>query len=249
MPASLETLKAKLDASSIDTASFSRLGALPDPIGALRVEGGQAAIALWKRLRRLVPETWHWPVLLGAAEERSFSVEGARLHTTQALLAQQSQQVPSPSSWHAIRESPEPEETIEEIDWPTSAPREAWSIPFDVLSHRPLEHVMLALVPTRAPWEVPIYLRFGGWNACPTPTQHASVMRRWNLEFGAEVVGVTHDVVEMLVTRPAATHEAALTLAREQAAYCVDLVDQGLGSVSALAAALYRAPNWYFWWD
>lgn len=35
----------------------------------------------------------------------------------------------------------------------------------------------------------------------------------------------------------------------EQYRYCIDIVDQGVTSVSALAAILMEAPYWYFWWD
>jgi len=39
------------------------------------------------------------------------------------------------------------------------------------------------------------------------------------------------------------------SLAREQYAYCNDLVDQGTESVAALAAGLLDGTVWYFWWD
>jgi hypothetical protein len=44
---------------------------------------------------------------------------------------------------------------------------------------------------------------------------------------------------------PRAAAEAAV----EQYAYCPDGVDQGVGSLSALAAGQVRSPSWYFWWD
>jgi hypothetical protein len=74
-------------------------------------------------------------------------------------------------------------------------------------------------------------------------------MRHWHQQYGAEVVGITHDVVEMYVPRPPTKREAAHALAREQYGYCADIVDQGVGSVGALAAGLLYAPSWYFWWD
>ncbi len=60
---------------------------------------------------------------------------------------------------------------------------------------------------------------------------------------------MNHDVIEVLVQRPPDTKEAAFKLAREQYLYCPDNVEQGAGSLHALAASLWRSPSWYFWWD
>jgi hypothetical protein len=49
-------------------------------------------------------------------------------------------------------------------------------------------------------------------------------------------------------TRPQ-SRAAALDLAREQFLYCSDIVEQGVGTLSALAAALMENDWWYFWWD
>ena len=51
------------------------------------------------------------------------------------------------------------------------------------------------------------------------------------------------------MARPPADRKAALALAGEQQAYCLDIVEQGVGSTAALAATLLEAPVWYFWWD
>ncbi len=45
------------------------------------------------------------------------------------------------------------------------------------------------------------------------------------------------------------TREAAIDLAREQYVYCNDIVDQGVGTLSVLAAVLMESDWWYFWWD
>ena len=51
------------------------------------------------------------------------------------------------------------------------------------------------------------------------------------------------------VARKPETRAAALDLAREQFAYCSDIVEQGVGTLSALAASLMENDWWYFWWD
>jgi hypothetical protein len=45
------------------------------------------------------------------------------------------------------------------------------------------------------------------------------------------------------------TQAEALDLAREQYSYCSDIVEQGAGTLSALAAALMENDWWYFCWD
>jgi hypothetical protein len=45
------------------------------------------------------------------------------------------------------------------------------------------------------------------------------------------------------------TRKEALALARDQYIYCTDLIDQGGGTYSALAADLMANDWWHFWWD
>lgn len=138
--------------------------------------------------------------------------------------------------------------------WPEDAePHSYFSIPYewtgDYKKLKPLKAVHVALVPTRNSWEAPAYLKFGGWNDCPNPEERVAALKYWYEQYGAQVVGITHDVVELGVTRPPAERMAALVLALEHYAYCYDLVDQGTDSISELAATLLDASVWYFWWD
>ena len=45
------------------------------------------------------------------------------------------------------------------------------------------------------------------------------------------------------------TPRTPFLLALEQYAYCNDIVDQGVGTIGALADGLMKSHNWYFWWD
>ncbi len=74
-------------------------------------------------------------------------------------------------------------------------------------------------------------------------------MKHWHERFGAEVVGMTSSVVEMAVARPPRDRDAALALAKQHYDYCGDIVDQGVGSIEALAAGLLDGTVRYFWWD
>ena len=74
-------------------------------------------------------------------------------------------------------------------------------------------------------------------------------LHRWHRSYGAELVVMTHDILEFSVSRPPRSRADALELAREQYRYCADIVDQGTESVSNLAATLLNGTTWYFWWD
>ena len=56
-------------------------------------------------------------------------------------------------------------------------------------------------------------------------------------------------MVLLHVERPVTDREAALALAREAYRYCPDSVEQGAGTLQALAASLVGSEVWLFWWD
>ena len=80
---------------------------------------------------------------------------------------------------------------------------------------KPHHEVYIALLPTPDGTELPLYLKYGGWNACPESKVHTALARRWRKEYGAEIAVIASDIVEYTVTRPPATEEEALTLAWE----------------------------------
>ena len=114
---------------------------------------------------------------------------------------------------------------------------------------RPLEKVQIVILPTDDSSTIPAYLHWGHWNGCPAPEYHIAALRSWRERFGAELVGLSHDVMNVRVQSRPPTREAALELAREQYVYCSDIVDQGVQTLSALAAVLMESDWWYFWWD
>jgi Domain of unknown function (DUF4253) len=135
-------------------------------------------------------------------------------------------------------------------EWPSEpmgAPQ--LSVAIDTMSGTPLSKVQLLIFPTDDWTTIPAYLNWGNWNDCPAPEYHVAALRSWRDRFGAELIGLSHDVMNIRVKRRPETREAALDLAREQYAYCSDVVEQGVGSLSALAAALMEDDWWYFWWD
>lgn len=118
-------------------------------------------------------------------------------------------------------------------------------------SNKPHPEVFVATVPVPSedPCELPVYLRFGGWNACPMPHVHMALALHWRDRYGAEIVTVSGAIIEYVVARPPATDEQAAELALQQFLYCEDIVLQGVGSVATLARVLRHSTRWYFWWD
>ncbi|HEX3652286.1 MAG TPA: DUF4253 domain-containing protein [Rhizomicrobium sp.] len=119
----------------------------------------------------------------------------------------------------------------------------------DLLKGTPLPKVRIALIPTTDWTTIPAYLHWGGWNDCPPPEYHVAAFRTWRDRYGAELVGLSSDTLNLRVQRRPSTREEALSLAREQYVYCSDIVEQGTRDYSTLAATLMDSDWWFFWWD
>jgi len=81
------------------------------------------------------------------------------------------------------------------------------------------------------------------------PADHVAILKRWHDQYGAELIGLGLDIIELWVPDPPAGHAAALAVAEEQYWYCPDIVDQGVETLDALAAIQVPARRWFFWWD
>ncbi|MEV0821014.1 DUF4253 domain-containing protein [Nonomuraea rubra] len=77
----------------------------------------------------------------------------------------------------------------------------------------------------------------------------AAVVRSWEDRFGARVVGVGFNTLELSVAAPPADHEHALHVAAEHWAFCPDNVVQGPGDLQGYAAQITGRHVWSFWWD
>lgn len=133
--------------------------------------------------------------------------------------------------------------------WPGPLQGHRISMHRDVFSDKPLDEVLLAKFSVGAASQIPAHFKYGGWNDCPHPEVHCAVWARWFNQYGAEIVSMSHDVIEAWVPRPPNNKEAALALAWEQFLYCSDTVYQGMESVANLAGILVNSNSWYFWWD
>lgn len=110
------------------------------------------------------------------------------------------------------------------------------------------EECILALIPTKEPWEVFAWLPFGGWNECPAPEEMLRLAQYWYERYKAVPAVMSHDVLEFSAP-PINDKDAAMALALELYAACPDIVDQGLGTIGRLAGAILNSSVWYFWWD
>lgn len=134
-------------------------------------------------------------------------------------------------------------------DWP-EVPEAAPGLTVAQDHHaRPLPKVHILVLPTRDGTAAPAFLKWGGWNANPPPELHVAALRSWRDRHGAELVGISNDVLNLRVASRPGTREAALALAQEQCVYCEDIVLQGVGTLAPLAAILMASDWWYFWWD
>jgi hypothetical protein len=136
-------------------------------------------------------------------------------------------------------------------EWPATEARDGLglSVAYDIRTGKPRSKVQIALIPTDDPTAIPAYLYYGNWNECPATAYHVAALRAWRDLYGAELIGLGADTLNLRVSRKPATREEALELARVQHAYCSDIIDQGVGSYRALAAVLMATDWWYFWWD
>lgn len=108
----------------------------------------------------------------------------------------------------------------------------------------------MIFLPTTSPWEAFAYLEYGGWNSYPYPHEHVAITKHWYDTYGAELMIVTRDVIEMHVAIPPTDDAACRQLAMEQFGYTAgDLVYQGYESFGLLARTLKARHHWYFWWD
>jgi hypothetical protein len=217
---------------------------------------GEKAVETWRALREEATGSGQWPVLIGAPDDASlladvvgFNCEDG--HTFRGTLQKASNIDVARAlsrvardygvSARDLRGSP----PLPEYPYP----KDRFLVPLDVGTGDPLPEVEIALLPINQGWQATAMLPWGNYNENPEPAVHTAVLRSWSRRYGAELVSMTGDVIEMAVTHPPTTDQEALALAREHFSYAPDIVQQGVGDVETLAAALKDGHAWYFWWD
>lgn len=262
---------------NIQTSSLDVLWEVDENIVYGIIVNGVDAIETWCQLYEIVSTTQHYPVLLGSKEEANAYIEnsefveqaspsltvseiiniGNSLDIEEWLVDVEAQRreewkelgIEDENEIYSFISKIDPVALEEMINYEDCVPRREYTIFKDTLTKEPYKEVVIALVPTTFSWEVPAFLKFGNWNDCPEPEVQVSVMKRWYELYGAEVVGISNDVVEMQVKNPPQDMATSLDLAKEQYIYCYDIVTQGVQTVQNLATTLLDSHIWYFWWD
>lgn len=245
-----EALRAALAKVGIDGSQMSVWRRTPEvTLHAVPVAADEA-IDAWERARHRVKAWGHYPVVVDDTEGDFLGYLEDGEPTPHKTLAAAGDL--DASTWFRKQAEDAREDEGEEVElgeWGDGEPQRGFSVPYDYQG-KPRPGLKLVLVPTTEPWQAIAWLHFGGWNACPEPEVHVAVHRYWHDVYGAELVCISRDVVEMRVARPVRDRADALKLAREQFHYSGgDLVYQGFGALRPLATSLIDADAWYFWWD
>ncbi|HEV2360262.1 MAG TPA: DUF4253 domain-containing protein [Acidimicrobiales bacterium] len=213
----------------------------------LAVVPGEQAVGVWQDLVRQYG-SGYWPLIIGPPKHEHLLADTSRQcrESENDILSDASTLDPEAllDSW---RDDVRGHDFAGE--WPrTAVPNNRFTLPLDEYTKRP-QSTGIALLAVQDHLAVPAVIGWGGWNACPKPAEHIAMLRRWEVSYGATLAGMSSDTLEMRVSRPPATREAALRLAEEQFAYCADIVTQGTGTVGGLAGMLLDGTVWHFWWD
>ncbi len=143
-------------------------------------------------------------------------------------------------------------------EWPGLAPGRATDIDpdaraaevaADMFALGLLPSPRLVLVPVSRSADAPAAI---GWTgpAGYEPTVLRAVLRSWEDRFGARLVALSADRMDLSVASPPRTTAEALAVAAEHFAFCPDNIWQGYDTMSAYAEeALIGKVHWTFWWD
>jgi hypothetical protein len=104
----------------------------------------------------------------------------------------------------------------------------------------------VSIMKTRDPFEV---LRVMGTNGVNHEIDNAAViarLRAWDKRYGLTFTGISYDWVEVKLAH--APDDWAV-FADEVYAFCPDVVDQGVETISALARDMEERQSVYLWWD
>lgn len=223
------------------------------PFTTLKIPGA-AAIETLESRRLAYARSGKYPFLIGNAEEVE-RIRQAAEHNDQEFddIIRESLSLDL-AKWQRERRGEAEENGFSEREvigeWPGEVSEKgSISLHLHAVGREIMQEVFLGLATIRQPWHLPAVLKYGGWNDCPAPEVQCAFHRKWQSEFGAEIVGMSGDIVECVVKNPPRDQAAAIELAWQHYWYCADIVDQGCDSVCNLAATLINSGYWIFWWD
>ncbi|MFI0453082.1 DUF4253 domain-containing protein [Actinomadura sp. 6N118] len=77
----------------------------------------------------------------------------------------------------------------------------------------------------------------------------AAVVRGWEERFGARVIAMGFNTLDLSVAAPPISARHALHVAAEHWAFCPDILFQGPGTLGGYAEEIRGKTRWSFWWD
>jgi hypothetical protein len=241
-------VQALLERTMLSSARIVRLfDRASTPIYGIVVPG-RDAIEVSDRLRR-VENASHSPLLLGDGWDLRAHDDATRATTDPPHAIIERARDFDLDAWIVGRLAgvarelrTEPTET-----WtPHGDDRERFRLVRDSALDLPRPSLTIALVPTRSSVETPAWLAFGNWRGCPEPTVHVAMLTRWQERYGAEVIGIGSDTIELRVQRPPTERDSAIALAREHVAYAPSLLAGGTRSIDDIAESIAGARVWSF---
>lgn len=209
---------------------------------------GRDAVEIVDRLRQ-VENTTHVPVVLGGEWDVRAHEDSARATMDPPSTIIERARHFDLDAWIARRlESVAGELRVASIEpWtPRGEERERFRLVRDPTLASPRTSVVIALLPARSSPDAPAWLAFGNWRGCPEPSVHVAMLTRWHERYGAELIGIGGDTIELRVTRPPSDRENAIALAREHVAYAPFLLAGGTRSIEDVATSIAGARVWSF---
>jgi Domain of unknown function (DUF4253) len=104
--------------------------------------------------------------------------------------------------------------------------------------------VTLATIPAKSSADIPAFLKLGGWNGIAEAEVFVALLRKWQRDYGAELVAISMDAMDVRITRLPANKTEAMALAREHKRFCSSEI-----TLAEMADELMHAKWWHFYWD
>ncbi len=105
--------------------------------------------------------------------------------------------------------------------------------------------VTLAYIPAASSADIPAFLKLGGWNGIVEAEVFVALFRKWQRDYGAELVAISMDAMDIRITRTPDTKTEAMALAREHQKFC----HTNEATLAEIADGLMHIKWWHFYWD
>jgi hypothetical protein len=243
-----EEIARRLAGAGVETPPLESLYLVDGVTAAGFGSSGQEAVDWWRRLNAAADRTGCRPVLIPSVEEvQTFAEEGTAAQRLAAVDEVDPARRLNPRGSWADLDANAQEEFLDR--WPDEAERLEGFRLVRTLDGGPAP-VIVALVVAEHGWQIPTLLSYGNWNTCPAPAVHGVVLRHWYQTYGAELVCLARDGMELALARPPRTRSDAMALAYDYATYCLDGMSlYDADDVPDLAACLIDAEVLRLWWD